>query len=210
MRFTIKNYLLEILRGILILTLVLQIISIFAHTFQLIRVDDNFEKRTYHSEQSHQMMTLSGNNSMMVLKSEKLTDSAYRSTISKKIFNYFSVQRIINSCFVFLVALQLSLIFKTFPSKIFQTTKNSIRVKYIALIILVWSITDFMIRFYPSKVIPDNLFYSSYGVNTFSPGSLTSYSNINLRFLLVALLIYILSIAFEHGSELQREANQTI
>jgi len=210
MRSTIKNYLLEVIRGILILTMILQIISIFAYTFQLIKAGDNFENRANQSEQSHQMMTLSGNNTMMVLKSEILTDNAYRSTITKKISNYFSVQRIINSCFGFLVVLQLSLIFKTFPSKIFQTAKNSIRVKYIAFIIFMWAITDYIIRFYPSKAIPEYLFYSSYGVNTLSPGLLTSHRNINLSLVLVAVLIYLLSIAFEHGSALQREANQTI
>lgn len=210
MRITIKNYLLEVIRGILILTMVLQILSVLAYTIQLIRVDDAFENRVFQLEQSDQMMSISGNNTMMVLKGEELTDSTNRIAISKKIFSYFSIQRIINSCFGFLVVLQLSLIFKTFPSRIFQTAKNSIRVKYIALIIFTWSITDYIVRFYPSKAIPEYLFYSSYGVNTFSPGLLTSHRNINLSLLFVAMLIYFLSIAFKRGSELQGEANQTI
>jgi len=94
MRFTLKNYLLEVIRGILILTMILQIISIFAYTIQLIKVDDTVENRANQSEQSHQIMTLSGNNTMMVLKGEELTDSVYRSPITRKISNYFSVQRI--------------------------------------------------------------------------------------------------------------------
>jgi len=210
MRVTLKNYLLEVLRAILVLTMLAQIGSIIAYTIQLIKVDDAVETSAEPAEQSSPMMTLSGNNTLMVLQGEELRDRAYRSTITRKISNYFSVQRMINSCFGFLVVLQLSLLFKTFPSRIFQTAKNSIRVKYLALIIFIWSITDYIIRFYPGKAIPGYLLYSSYGVNTGSPGLLASPRDINLSLLLVAGLIYLLSIVFERGTELQGEANQTI
>ena len=210
MRFSIKNYMLEILKAILILTMVLQIMSILVSTFLLIKDDNTYETKSNQSEPCDQMMTLSGNNTMMVLKNEKLSDCSYRLTIEKKIYKYFMVQRIINSCFVFLVVLQLSLIFKTFPFKVFQTIKNSVRVKYIAFTIFIWSIMDYIVRFYPSKVIPESLFYSSYGINFLTPELLSSQRNINFTLFLVAVLIYLFSIAFKHGSELQQEANQTI
>ena len=210
MKFTIKNSLLGYIRTILILSLILQITTIFAATIHLINGDYTFENKSDQLEPCPQMMTFSGYNAMMVLNNEKLSDCAYSSTISKKIFTYFMVQRIIMSCFAFFVILQLSLIFRTFPLKIFHTVKNSIRVKYIALIIFIWTITDFIVRFYPSKAIPEYLFYGSYGINTLSHGLLTSLRNINLSLLLVAVLIYLLSIAFEHGTEIQQEADLTI
>lgn len=210
MKNSIGHRILKPVKIIINAALILQFVFLVFALVSFFTLGSKYEKLSGESGPCSRYMALSGNNTMLVLNNEKLSDCNYSATIMVTFLKYTKASLFVKFLFSFLVLLQLSLIFRSFPSKIFQTMKNSKRIKFISLFIFLWVIIDFVIRFYPRASIPNYLIYSSVGLNTMKNGIVYSLLGLNFNFLFIAVIIYFLSLVFERGFELQDELSLTV
>ena len=109
-----------------------------------------------------------------------------------------------------LVTLQLKQIINSFSMEDYFFPSNSIRIRNIALVIFIWVIVDFIIRFTPEIMMPHNIISSSIGLNSLRDGIIGAAFGINLKMIIVSAIIYLLSVVFSYGNTLKEETSLTI
>lgn len=205
-----KSRFLKTIKVIINLSLFIQTALIIAAIISLFFFNSRYDDLSNRDKPCSPLVSISANNTMIVLNNDKLKDCEYSASIMTAFSKYTRVSLLIKFVFIFLITIQLSLIFKTFPTNIFQSIKNSNRVKYISIWISIWVLFDFIIRFYPRMIIPHYLIYSSTGLNNLEHGIFRSLLNLNFNLIFLAVIIYFLSIVFERGNDMQQELNQTV
>jgi hypothetical protein len=148
------------------------------------------------------------NNIMISFSNPEL--GKYLPSIKKILYVFFNYCGLLNVIALILITLQLKYIFKSFTSEDYFNPSNSFRIKKIAIVIFIWVLVDYAIRFYPLTVIPHYTVHSSIGLNTFRYGVLIGLEGLNIKMLLVSLIIYVLSIVFSYGHNLKEESSLTI
>jgi hypothetical protein len=117
---------------------------------------------------------------------------------------------IINFIAFLLVTLQLKQIFNSFSKEDYFFPSNSLRIRNIAIVIFIWVIADFLIRFIPEIILPHNIISSSIGLNSFRDGIVGAAFGINLKMIIISAIIYLLSVVFSYGNTLKEETSLTI
>lgn len=131
-------------------------------------------------------------------------------SIQNKFFLFCNLCGLVNIFALILITLQLRYILKSFVLEDYFNSSNSKRIKKIAMVIFIWVIADYAIRFMPNMVIPGYFIQSSIGINSFHHGLIQGILGLNLKMLIVSVIIYILSIVFKYGSNLKEESSLTI
>jgi len=193
------NFVLIILFAIIIVT----IISLFT-------VNSKFDELSNRNEPCSQLISMSANNTTLVLQNDKLKDCEYSAKILTTFSKYTRISLLAKFIFIFIITLQLSLLIKTLPYDVFQNINNAKRVKFISISILLWTIIDFIIKFYPRSAIPEYLIFSSNGLNSLNVGFMKNFLSINFNLIFIAVIVYFLSFVFSKGYELQEQANSTV
>jgi len=134
--------------------------------------------------------------------------SKYIHSIRKNFFIFCDVYSLINLITLILITMQLKYIFKSFNRDDFFNPKHAQRIRAIAVIIFMWVIFDYLLRFTPVMFISHycNCIYSNIGINSFRDCFTYGIMGFNLKLLLVSIIIYVLSFVFKHGSKLQEES----
>ena len=205
-----KTRALKTVKILINIVLVILITLIIAGTVSLITGNSKNSIFSFRINNNGDLVTMYTNNLTLVLRNDKLEDAEYYNTIKTSFFKYVRLSTLNRYFFFFLISMQLSLLFKSLPYNIFQNIKNTERIKRISLIVLLWVIADFAVRFYPRAVIPDDLIYSAYDLNRLDAGFMPNFISINFNMVFIAVIIYFLSIVFEKGNELQKQANLTV
>lgn len=148
------------------------------------------------------------NNVMVSLQNSNLGKSL--EFVQHKFDIFFLQCGFINVIALILVTLQLKYIFKSFSQEDYFYASNSMRIKKIAIIIFIWVIADYAIRFIPESTILHNFISSSIGLNSFRNGVINGIFELNLKMLIVSIIIYMLSIVFNYGNNLKEEFSLTI
>jgi hypothetical protein len=131
-------------------------------------------------------------------------------SIQNKFFLFCNLCGLVNVIALILITLQLKFIFKSFSLKDYFNTSNSLRIKKISIIILIWAIADYAVRFLPGLTISGYFIQSSIGVNSFKHGIIQGLIGFNFKMLMTSIIIYFLSIVFKYGNELKEETSLTI
>lgn len=105
-----------------------------------------------------------------------------------------------------LVTFQLRSIFKAYDIKDSVDQANPGKLKNISIIILIWVLVDFVLRFIPQYIIPNYFITSSIGLNSFHH----DLYRIDFKLLTISVLLYLLSVAYEYGNRLKEENSLTI
>ena len=134
----------------------------------------------------------------------------YIQTIDRKIEIFWDLSRLVNVILLTLITLQFRYIFRSFSPEDYFNQSNPERIKRIAIIIFIWALADSALRYIPGIIIPDYLIYSSIGLNSLHHGYSYGIFGINIKMLTVALIIYMLSIVFKYGNNLEEETSLTI
>lgn len=150
------------------------------------------------------------NGVLITLSKSNLNLAGNIQTISNEFFLFCFLCNLINVVALILITLQLRYIFKSFALADYFNSSNSIRIKKMALIILIWAFVDYAIRFLPDQTIIGNFITSSIGVNSFKHGIIQGLIGFNLKMLVTSILIFFLSIVFKYGNKLQEESSLTI
>jgi hypothetical protein len=109
-----------------------------------------------------------------------------------------------------LITFQLRFIFKSFSHEGYFDQSNPRRINRIAIIIFIWVIADYALRFIPQIIIPDYFISSSVGLNSFSHGGHFGLFGFDLKMLTVSIIIYMLAIVYKLGNNLKEESSLTI
>lgn len=131
-------------------------------------------------------------------------------SIQNKFFLFCNLCGLVNVIALILITLQLKFIFKSFSLEDYFNTSNSLRIKKIAIIILIWAIADYAVRFLPELTISGYFIQSSMGVNSFKHGIIQGLLGFNLKMLMTSIIVYFLSVVFKYGNELKEENSLTI
>ena len=134
----------------------------------------------------------------------------YIQTIDRKIEIFWDLSRLVNVILLTLITLQFRYIFRSFSPEDYFNQSNPERIKRIAIIIFIWALADSALRYIPGIIIPDYLIYSSIGLNSLHHGYSYGIFGINIKMLTVALILYMLSIVFKYGNNLEEETSLTI
>jgi hypothetical protein len=117
---------------------------------------------------------------------------------------------VINFIAFLMVTLQLRQIFNSFSREDYFFPSNSIRIRNVSIIIFIWVIVDYFVRFIPEITLAHNIISSSIGLNSIRNGIINALAGFNLKMLIVSAIIYILSIVFRYGNTLKEETSLTI
>jgi hypothetical protein len=148
------------------------------------------------------------NNIMVSLQNSNLGKSL--EFVQYKFDIFFFLCGFLNVIALILIALQLKYIFKSFSQEDYFCPSNSKRIKNIAIVIFIWVIADYLVRFIPDITTLNHFISSSIGINTFRYGIIIGIEGINLKILIVSIIIYMLSIVFSYGNNLKEESSLTI
>jgi hypothetical protein len=203
-----KESLFKGLRYTIDLALILEFIGLAYVIIQIITLSMQSPTNDVISETTVASMSSPPNNVMISFSNPEL--GKYIPTIKKNLFVFFNYCGLVNVIALILITLQLKYIFKSFGAEDYFNPLNSFRIKKIALVIFIWVLVDYAIRFYPLTVIPHYTVHSSIGLNTFRAGVLIGLEGFNVKMLLVSLIIYVLSIVFSYGHSLKEETSLTI
>lgn len=152
--------------------------------------------------------TLFGHNVIIFLSNPDLPKYIY--SIRKNFMIFNEVSYCIDMFAFILITFQLKYLFKYFIQDDYFNPINSKWIKNIALIIFLWVIFDFIIRFVPNIFIPNYFICQSIGMNSFRNGFSFGTLEFNYKLLFVSIIIYVISFVFKHGSKLQEESSLTI
>lgn len=158
-----------------------------------------FNGATMSSSINNVMISLQNSNSGVSLES-----------VQYKFHMFTFICGIINFIAFLLVTLQLKQIFNSFSREDYFFPSNSTRIKNIAIVIFIWVIADYLIRFIPEITMPHNIISSSIGLNSLRNGIIGAVFAINLKMLIVSVIIYMLSVVFSYGNTLKEETSLTI
>jgi hypothetical protein len=202
-----KKFIIKGLKYTIDLVLVLLFIGVIAGVFTAIDLfKENpqsaggtylFNGATMSSSINNVMISLQNSNSGVSLESVK-----------HKFNMFIFFCGIINFIAFLLVTLQLRQIFNSFSREDYFITSNSIRIRNIAIVIFIWVVADYLIRFIPELTMPHNIISSSIGLNR--NGIIGSVFGINLKMIIVAVIIYVISVVFSYGNTLKEETSLTI
>lgn len=205
-----NNQFFKVIRIFLNLATIFFAIGLIWTVISFFSVDNQFAEFLTRKSPCSQLMTLSADNSMIVLNNPKLEECSYSNQIIVKFLKFARMTILVKLLFALFITIQLGLILKSFPFNVFKSNDNSQRIKFIALSILVFVILDFAIRFYPRAVIPEYLIYGSFGVNSLKSGFVSSLKGLNFSLLFVSGVTYLISLLFKRGNQLQQESDLTI
>jgi hypothetical protein len=148
------------------------------------------------------------NNIMVSLQNSNLGKSL--EIVQFKFDIFFLLCGFINVIALILIGLQLRFIFKSFSLEDYFCQSNSKKIRNIAIVIFIWVIVDYLVRFIPDFTSLHNFISSSIGINTFRYGIVMGIEGINFKILIVSIIIYMLSIVFSYGNNLKEESSLTI
>lgn len=203
-----KESLFKGLRYTIDLALILEFIGLAYVIIQIITLSMQSPANDVINETTVASMSSPPNNVMISFSNPEL--GKYIPLIKKNLYVFFNYCGLVNVIALILITLQLKYIFKSFGAEDYFNPLNSFRIKKIALVIFIWVLVDYAIRFYPLTVIPHYTVHSSIGLNTFKSGVLIGLEGFNMKMLLVSLIIYVLSIVFSYGHNLKEESSLTI
>lgn len=149
----------------------------------------------------------SGLNNIMIAFSNPIPGENIGS-IMLKIHLFFGLCGFINIITLILITLQMKYIFDSFILEDYFYPSNSLRIRKIALTIFIWVIADYLIRFIPGLIVPQNFVSSSVGLNSF--GSSYGLFGFDLKMVIISVIIYTLSFVFKYGNVLKEESSLTI
>lgn len=208
MRKIRKESLFKGLRYTIDLALILQFIGLVYVIFQIVTLSLKNPADDVINETTVASMSSPPNNIMISFSNPEL--GKYIPSIKKNLFVFFNYLGLVNVIALILITLQLRYIFKSFSAEDYFNPLNSLRIKRIAMVIFIWVVVDYAIRFYPLTVIPHYTVHCTLGLNTFSAGILIGLEGFNIKMLLVSVIIYMLSIVFSYGHDLREESSLTI
>jgi hypothetical protein len=203
-----KESVIKVFRYAIDLALILLFAGLIYVIFNLVSLSLKNPADESPSDTTMASMSSPPNNIMMSFSNPNLGQNiAY---IEKKFFIFCELCGLINAVALILITFQLKYIFKSFNLEDYFNPLNSARIKKIAIIIFIWVIADYFIRFIPDLTIPTYFIHSSIGVNSFRNGFIFAIFGFNLKMLMVSIIIYILSIVFKYGNNLKEETSLTI
>jgi len=204
-----KKFIIKGIRYAIDFILILQFVVIIGTVFLIVRlsVKDQSEIVPY-KEIDHATISSPFNDMMIALSNPDL--GKYIQTIDRKIEIFWDLSRLVNVILLTLITLQFRYIFRSFSPEDYFNQSNPERIKRIAIIIFIWALADSALRYIPGIIIPDYLIYSSIGLNSLHHGYSYGIFGINIKMLTVALIIYMLSIVFKYGNNLEEETSLTI
>jgi hypothetical protein len=203
-----KESLLKGLRYTIDLALILEFIGLVYVIFQIVTLSTKNPVNDVINETTVASISSPPNNIMISFSNPEL--GKYLPSIEKTLYKFFNYCGLVNVIVLILITLQLKYIFKSFTTEDYFNPSNSIRIKKIAIVIFIWVLVDYAIRFYPLTVLPHYTVHCTLGLNTFSAGVLIGLEGLNIKMLLVSLIIYMLSIVFSYGHNLKEESTFTI
>jgi hypothetical protein len=203
-----KESLLKGLRYTIDLALILEFIGLVYVIFQIVTLSTKNPVNDVINEATVASISSPPNNIMISFSNPEL--GKYLPSIEKNLYKFFNYCGFVNVIVLILITLQLKYIFKSFTAEDYFNPSNSIRIKKIAIVIFIWVLVDYAIRFYPLTVLPHYTVHCTLGLNTFSAGVLIGLEGLNIKMLLVSLIIYMLSIVFSYGHNLKEESTFTI
>lgn len=191
------------------LALVLLIIVVFVGVFTTLRLSrESTSNLEYDKTFTSATMSSPLNNIMFAFSNPDLGKNI---GFIKRRFN-LSILLIgsVNVVALILILLQLKFIFMSFSQADFFHASNSVRIKKIAIIIFIWVLADYIVRFIPGILIPNYFVSSTIGVNTLSPEGIPRIFGFNFKMLIISVIIYVLSIVFKYGNEIKEESSLII
>jgi hypothetical protein len=204
-----KESLIKVFRYSIDFALALQFIGLIFGVVTIIEILIKGQSGIVSNTESH-FATMSSDigNVMIALQNPNLGDHiefiSYRFHMFILLYGFLLVIALI------LITFQMRLIFKSFNHQGYFDQSNPRRIKKIAIIILIWVISDYVLRFIPQIIIPDYFISSSVGLNSFSHGGHFGLFGFDLKLLTVSIIIYMLSIVYKFGNNLKEETSLTI
>jgi hypothetical protein len=204
-----KESIIKVLRYAIDFALVLQFIGLIFGVVTLIGLLTKGQSGIVTNNDSHFATMSSGiGNVMIALQNPNLGEHiefiSYRFNMFILLYGFLLVIALI------LITFQLRFIFKSFSQDGYFDQSNPGRIKRIAIIIFIWVIADYGLRFIPQIIIPDYFISSSVGLNSFRHGGHFGLFGFDLKMLIVSLIIYMLSIVYKFGNNLKEEVSLTI
>ena len=204
-----KKFIIKGLKYVIDLVLVLLFIGLIVGVFTTIDLfKENPQSTGGNYEFNGATMSSGLNNIMISLQNSNLGESL--ESVQHKFHMFFFLCGLINFIALLIVTIQLKQIFSSFSKEDYFLQSNSVRIKNIALVVFVWVIADYAIRFIPELTILHNFISSSIGLNSFRHGIVGAIFGINLKMLIVSIIIYMLSIVFSYGAILKEETSLSI
>jgi len=189
--------------------LILQFVVIIGTVFKIFRLSVKEQSEIVaNKETDHATISSPFNNIMIALSNPDL--GKYLNTILRKMDIFWDLCRLVNVILFTLITLQFRYIFRSCSTEDYFNQSNPERIKGIAIIFLILALADSALRYIPGIIIPDYLIYSSIGLNSLHHGYSYGIFGINIKMLTVALIIYMLSIVFKYGNNLEEETSLTI
>ena len=204
-----KEFIIRGLKYAIDLVLVLLFIGLIVGVFTTI---DLFKENPQSTDRNYEFngatMSSGVNNVMISLQNSNLGESL--ESVQHKFHIFFFLCGLVNYIALLIVTIQLKQIFSSFSKEDYFLQSNSVRIKNIALVVFIWVIADYAIRFIPELTILHNFISSSIGLNSFQNGIVGAMFGINLKMLIVSIIIYMLSIVFSYGTVLKEETSLSI
>lgn len=204
-----KESIIKALRYAIDFALVLQFIGLIFGVVTLIGLLTKGQSGIVSNNDSHFATMSSGiGNVMIALQNPNLGE--HIEFISSRFHMFVLLYGFILVIALTLITFQLRFIFKSFSHEGYFNQSNPIRIKKIAIIIFIWVIVDYALRFIPQIIIPDYFISSSVGLNSFSHGGRFGLLGFDVKMLIVSIIIYMLSIVYKFGNNLKEESSLTI
>ncbi|MBN2364906.1 MAG: DUF2975 domain-containing protein [Calditrichaeota bacterium] len=131
--------------------------------------------------------------------------------ISKNVLIHDTIERIIQMTLFILIVYQLTKLIIAIRSRTFFTAENLAIIRNLSLLVFAWIIGNFLVYQLIPVFIPLELMYERINFTAFNESWLENFlSAIDFKMLLVAIILYIISLSFKEGYRLKEETELTI
>ncbi len=131
--------------------------------------------------------------------------------ISKNIFTYDLIKRFIFIPLLLLILIQLKKFLIAIKSQTFFELRNILTIRNLSILVGAWVVGNFVLYQVLPLFIPENLIIESINFVTFKESPLSNILiSIDFKMLMVALMLYIISILFKEGYLLKEQTDLTI